>query len=212
MYIREIDIENVRGFGDGERGVHLDLTRPDGSLAGWTVIAGRNGTGKSTLLRAIALAVAGPTFAAGIQMQEGFAGWIRRGASEARVRVTLERGPRDFPPAEPPMTTIAPELYWQKAQGETEPTVSHEPRHYSAGPWAPNLRGWMIAGYGPFRRIGLRDEYVEPGPIMMSSLRSLFDAEAVLNEPIRWMETLYTKWLGLRMTAEKLASRPRCSA
>lgn len=50
MYIRKIEIENIRGF----EKLELDLTRPDGSLAGWTVAAGRNGSGKTTLLKAIA--------------------------------------------------------------------------------------------------------------------------------------------------------------
>ena len=42
MYIREIHIENIRNFRAGTRSVRLDLTRPDGSLAGWTVFAGRS--------------------------------------------------------------------------------------------------------------------------------------------------------------------------
>ena len=42
--------------------------RGGGKYAGWTVIAGPNGTGKSTLLRAIALSVAGPSMAEKLQM------------------------------------------------------------------------------------------------------------------------------------------------
>ena len=42
MYIREIHIENIHNFRAGTRSVRLDLTRPDGSLAGWTVFAGRS--------------------------------------------------------------------------------------------------------------------------------------------------------------------------
>jgi recombinational DNA repair ATPase RecF len=59
VYIKEIRLENVRGFHDS-RDVSLDLTRPDGSFAGWTVLAGRNGSGKTSLLRAVALAIGGP--------------------------------------------------------------------------------------------------------------------------------------------------------
>lgn len=60
MYVRRIKIENVRGFGAKGEGVDLDLARPDGRYAGWTVLAGRNGTGKATLLRAVALSLLGP--------------------------------------------------------------------------------------------------------------------------------------------------------
>ena len=71
MHIRKIQLSNIRGF----REVDLDLTRPDGSLAGWTVLAGRNGSGKSTLLKAIALAVAG-------RRQPGFSSRASRIGSE----------------------------------------------------------------------------------------------------------------------------------
>ncbi|ROO90025.1 hypothetical protein EDD29_7738 [Actinocorallia herbida] len=44
----------------GPRSVDLDLIRPDGGHAGWTVLAGRNASGKTTLLRAMALAFPAP--------------------------------------------------------------------------------------------------------------------------------------------------------
>ena len=66
MYIRKVWIENVRGFGDDHR-VKIDLERPGGKFAGWTVVAGRNGAGKSTFLKALALAVAGPTAARSLE-------------------------------------------------------------------------------------------------------------------------------------------------
>jgi DNA repair exonuclease SbcCD ATPase subunit len=59
MHVSRLRISGVRGF-HGDRSVDLDLTRPNGSLAGWTVLAGRNGSGKSTILQAFALALAGP--------------------------------------------------------------------------------------------------------------------------------------------------------
>ena len=59
MYVKKVRIENIKGFGEGELAVDLDLKRPGGKYAGWTVLAGRNGSGKSTLLRAIALALVG---------------------------------------------------------------------------------------------------------------------------------------------------------
>ncbi|HYO70906.1 MAG TPA: AAA family ATPase, partial [Archangium sp.] len=75
MYISKIKLENIRGFRSGELRVELDLRRPDGGFAGWTVLAGRNGSGKSTFLKAVALAVAGSSAARGLQ--ESFTGWVR---------------------------------------------------------------------------------------------------------------------------------------
>src|SRR5829696_3909318 len=87
MYIREIHIENIRGFRSGNRSVRLDLTRPDGSFAGWTVFAGRNGEDKTTLLRSIALSIVGPR--AGYALQDSFADWLHQGAARGLTRAQL---------------------------------------------------------------------------------------------------------------------------
>ncbi|MBC3843962.1 AAA family ATPase [Streptacidiphilus sp. 4-A2] len=54
MYIAKVEISNILGFSGG-RNVELDFTRPNGKYAGWTVLAGRNGSGKTSLLRCLAL-------------------------------------------------------------------------------------------------------------------------------------------------------------
>lgn len=86
VYIKEIRVENVRGF-HGPRNVSLDLTRPDGSLAGWTVLAGRNGSGKTSLLRALSFAVGGPGVAR--NLIPDFAGWVSVGEPGAVAAVRL---------------------------------------------------------------------------------------------------------------------------
>jgi hypothetical protein len=90
VYVKEIRLENVRGFHDA-RNVSLDLTRPDGSLAGWTVLAGRNGSGKTTLLRAVALAIAGPGVAR--NLVSDFAGWISVSERKSFAGVLLTHDP-----------------------------------------------------------------------------------------------------------------------
>lgn len=54
MYITRIQLKNIRGFAD----LDLNLTEDDGDPRMHTLIIGKNGTGKSTLLRSIALGVA----------------------------------------------------------------------------------------------------------------------------------------------------------
>jgi putative AbiEii toxin of type IV toxin-antitoxin system/AAA domain-containing protein len=51
MYISRIRLENIRGF----RELDLDLRGPDGKPRQRTLIIGKNGTGKTTVLRAIVL-------------------------------------------------------------------------------------------------------------------------------------------------------------
>lgn len=90
MYIREIHIENVRGFDE----VHLNLDRGGGTYAGWTVIAGPNGTGKSTLLKAVALSVAGPFTAS--KLERSFAGWVRDGTLRAGIEPRCSGASKHF--------------------------------------------------------------------------------------------------------------------
>ena len=61
MYIRRVMLENIKGF----RGRH-ELDFGDGDLAGWWVLAGRNGAGKTTALRGAALSLVGEQNAAAL--------------------------------------------------------------------------------------------------------------------------------------------------
>lgn len=216
MHIREIHIENIRCFGEGEQGVHLDLTRPDGSLAGWTVIAGRNASAKSTLLKAIAMAVAGPEFARSVQMKERFAGWLRKGASSGVARVSIERGPEDaLERAKNPARTLRAGIKLAMDKPGAEPIMEADPATDAStlhGPWAVNPQGWFIAGYGPFRRFGYRDSYEHPGPLMAARLASLYDEDATLAEAVHWLMDVYARRLDLedqaRRSEEKRGGKP----
>ncbi|GAB3278065.1 AAA family ATPase [Actinocorallia lasiicapitis] len=93
MYITRVRLSNIKGF-SGERTVELSLTRPDGSHAGWTVLAGRNGSGKTTMLRAIALAVAGPEVARNLMLD--FGNWVSSDSGSARAMVSIGTEPEDI--------------------------------------------------------------------------------------------------------------------
>lgn len=55
MYLRRLRVQHLKLLRD----VTLDFTNEDGSIRMWTVVIGQNGTGKSSLLQAIAIAAAG---------------------------------------------------------------------------------------------------------------------------------------------------------
>ena len=55
MYLRSLRVQRLKLLRD----LALDFTAPDGSIRKWTVIIGRNGTAKTSLVQAVALAAAG---------------------------------------------------------------------------------------------------------------------------------------------------------
>jgi predicted ATP-dependent endonuclease of OLD family len=57
MYIKSIDIKNIRSI----EHFHWELDKPDEELAGWHVLIGDNGSGKSTVLKAVSLILVGET-------------------------------------------------------------------------------------------------------------------------------------------------------
>jgi hypothetical protein len=225
MYIRKIQIENVRGFGSDELRVDLDLSRPDGSHAGWTVLAGRNGSGKSTLLKAVALVAAGPFLAKALQ--QSFVGWIRRG-SEKRASVWVElvfdAADRFHGLEKNPLEPLQLRLEW-RPQGGGEPrlsfpfspTMSLKPGDSITfrgsdnvnlqGPWHDNPLGWFIVGYGPHRRLSgqaIDTQRLGEGPRPVSRLVSLFREDFALTESIQWLRELHLRRLEGREGAEEL--------
>jgi energy-coupling factor transporter ATP-binding protein EcfA2 len=92
MYVAKVKLEDVRGFHDARK-VDLDLSRPDGDHAGWTVVTGPTGSGRSTFLRAIALAIAGPAEAPALAGEPET--WVAQGKSRGGIEVDLVAGPDD---------------------------------------------------------------------------------------------------------------------
>ncbi|MCC6556821.1 MAG: AAA family ATPase [Polyangiaceae bacterium] len=213
MYIRQVWIENVRCFGEDDQSVKLDLTRPDGHLAGWTVVAGRNGAGKSTFLKAIALAAAGP--AAARSLEPSFAGWIRSGATKAAYAgVELQFAEYDgfTGKGNTPREPFWADIEWAAQPDGPEPRVAaweaeDRPKHAERGPWAENPKGWFIAGYGPFRRLSghtVDTVRLMAGPGRLARLVSLFREDASLAECIEWFRNIYLLRLEGKPGAQEL--------
>ncbi|MCZ6655103.1 MAG: AAA family ATPase [Planctomycetota bacterium] len=83
LYLSRIQLRNVRCF----EKLTIKLTNVTPS-AGWTVFVGDNATGKSTLLRSVALGLCDEASAAGL-LKESDEGYIRRGQTEARITLDL---------------------------------------------------------------------------------------------------------------------------
>ncbi|MEW9553523.1 AAA family ATPase [Nonomuraea sp. NPDC050783] len=184
VYISELVIQGIRGF-SGPREVALDFSRPDGSYAGWTVLAGRNGSGKTTILQAIAVGVIGDHFIRGWDVWSG-----RREGEQARIGVTVVQDP-EFD-AGLNFGAQVFELRWddkdhpyatQQSVGLNKKGKGPRVLHFGSG------EGWFFAGYGPFRRLSPA-AFGHGGSsrfAVYAGLRTLFDEDVNLAEGVGWL-------------------------
>lgn len=204
MYIDKIHLRNIRGFAD----LNFDLKRPDGTHAGWTVFTGDNGSGKSSLLKAIAVGLVGRDTARALQ--PSFHRWIRNGAKDADIQVDVVRIKGDDELADPgkaPASTFPAKIALANGGKETSLQVSipaGKPANYQTPDrtiWASSANGWFSCGYGPFRRVfGASPEAVQQ-MVSPTTARfaTMFQEAASLAEADRWLRDLNYKKLENRL-------------
>lgn len=202
MYIRQVVLKNIRGFGVEQ--IELDLDHGDGEYAGWTVIAGCNGSGKTTLLRALSLAVVGKT--AALRLQNSFEGWIHESESDGAAYVTIIPHPEDqFVGTGKRPSNMRLGLRWNRENLEQrEPSIEHvtSTGHLSMatrGPWSDSAKGWLLAGYGTFRRLSGQAadaKRIIGGVPTIARLSTLFREDASLVEAVEWLRELRFRELG----------------
>ena len=83
LYLTRVRLTNVRCF----KKIDVRLPGP-GTTPGWTVFVGDNASGKSTLLRSIAMGLCDEASAAGL-LKESDEGYILRGKNKATIQLEL---------------------------------------------------------------------------------------------------------------------------
>ena len=86
LYVSNIRLENIRCFDNETLSFINHNSRND--IIPWTIVLGDNGTGKSTILRCIAMALSGETSASGL-LRELSGELIRKGKESGVIEVTL---------------------------------------------------------------------------------------------------------------------------
>jgi len=84
MFLKRIRLRNIRCFDD----VEIDFDLPGGENRKWTVLLGENGTGKSTILKAIGLLLAGSESLVDLVQEED--DWIKLSAETAVIEGEIE--------------------------------------------------------------------------------------------------------------------------
>jgi predicted ATPase len=209
MYIDQISVENLKCF----KGQHtISLKRPEG-FAQWVVIAGRNGTGKTTLLKAIAVTVVGTLSA--FSLERSFRGWISYTQDIASVQINLVCDSRwdQQSDASHFLTGLAVNIALTRVDGSEYEALfsridppgmdlSSEERilrfiPITHGPWASAPKGWFICGYGPFRHLGPAsgEQLRLNKDAKLSRLINLFSEGATLVESVEWLQHLHMRAL-----------------
>lgn len=221
MYVTDLELSGVRGF-HGHRAARLRFPRrEDGSYAGWTVLAGRNGSGKSTVLQALALVLQGPAITHALLKDASE--WMTRGARKAVVEasvvgpdhvdarwVSADDSPHDWFPE-----TGSVRMVWERMtkRGESHvrlrrPSTTNAfalQRRAESGPWQETPQGWLCLGYGPYRRLdGGTSLRSAAGLERVDRLATLFDENVCLAEGVTWLIDQHLRGLEGRPGAREL--------
>ena len=202
MYLTKIRIKNLKCFED----VALEFPRDErGGCAGWFVLLGENGLGKSSLLQAMSLGIVGPRTGQELLTTEERVRWVRHGAERVEIEPSLtflrtwintpkRLGVRPSHDAAAPTPVQVQETPIIRLFSNEYLDVGHEERTgrdgdgtslYKGGPWsATPLLPLCGLGYGP-RRV-IRERGGAGKPLVSSTQRerarhiSLFDPDALL--------------------------------
>lgn len=180
MFLHRLSLENIRSLSSAT----LDFSAPEGGVRRWTCLLGENGTGKSTVLRAAALVLAGSE---GLPALLGDpARWVRLGRKSGRITAVLAN-------QEGQQREVSLELH--RSDSLTGALKRNEAglkllddalRH--------TLRNYFTAGFGVSRRMaGPESEKFRPGQMhpRAASVATLFQGDAPLRSVESWAMDLH---------------------
>ena len=208
MYIHSLALENIKAFGR----IDLPFARPQpsaNSYAGLNIFVGGNSSGKSTLLKCMAMALSGPTVAN--QQLISPAGWIRRDAKEGLIELKVHWD-SSYDSFRSKGGTPAPGLFsagllFEAGENGTTSTLKEKRYTYpnrtkvrsaERGPWHQDAGGWFLDGYGPLRRLtGSSTEALRYALAKgkLSSCVTLFREDAALSESETWLKQEHARSL-----------------
>jgi len=179
MHLRKITLKNIKSFAY----IEIDFIKPNDEINLWTTLFGKNGLGKSTLLQAIGIALAGP--AAVRELLPVATNWVRRGEPYGEITAELVWTEGDpHPPISGsgrPKTRTPYVAKYIVTGDDPEKLPESLPDRYSSVPiitpwsgdglskqraeitrdfkrlqqtaYSESKNGWLACGYGPFRRL-----------------------------------------------------------
>ncbi len=183
----------------------------EGQEAGWHVVIGDNGSGKSTFLRSIALALIGVIDAGALR--QSWKEWVYNDQEEGKIEAQVNFASQLDMKAGRKKKSITRNQKTSSLQTTTF-SISRQgglrekpfPINEGAGIWMV-IPGQFSASYGPFRRFRGGDQdsqhFFQSNPRLAAHL-SLFGENIALTETLDWLQHLQFKKLEQQKEAKLL--------
>ncbi len=204
MWVESITLTNIKCF--REQKILFTRNSSTGYKAkpySWITLLGENGVGKSTLIQALALLLAGPEAAKELLPRP--TGWVRVPSNPGKLSAVLHQADTDagvFSESKVRKTFSytyfvtggIPVQVGKEKETYTEPALIEEPSKILSwlrtNAFASDSRGWFAVGYGAFRRLTRVNQVLIPSlePAKRSSnFITQFDEDSALSSFERWM-------------------------
>ncbi|MBE9142226.1 AAA family ATPase [Planktothrix mougeotii] len=221
MWVESVTLNNIKCFKNEE----IIFTRTAVNVSNhrlkpysWISLLGENGVGKSTLLQAIALLLAGPEAAKELLPRP--TGWVCDSKKPGKLSITLNQEENDaiifgkekirkkfsysyFVTADKAVK-VGEETYTEPALIEESSKIVSWLRKNA---FASDTKGWFAAGYGAFRRLTRTSQVLIPSlePAKRSSnFATQFNEDSALSSFERWMVYLEFRIAKGDPTAQKM--------
>lgn len=199
MHFERLELKNIRSA----RQLDINFSA-NSNLAGWHVIIGENGTGKTTILRSIALCLIGPEDF--LRLNPDWSEWVRNRNGDAEIAFKVRFGAQE--PGGPGRNRngiVEGEISFypegNDARGNQIYKVNGD-KNRAAGLdlflWRHQTSGWFSCGFGAMRRFSggapSLDFQFNSYPRISAHI-SLFEEGATLSSSITWLKDVHTRRL-----------------
>lgn len=215
MYIRHLEIKNIRSI------EHFEMTFPDGKEAGWHVLIGDNGSGKSTIVKSMALAMLDITDLNALR--ENWDNWLNVHSEKGFIDLQLSTNDKYEYNINKALTSHNRVSFAQEfSEIDSRKVVLHQVIHKDKTSFSKSLKrnatdaalslqlinkttsrkrkidAWFSVAYGPFRRFSggseEKEKLFKTNPSLGAHL-SIFGEDVALSEALFYIKELYIEKL-----------------